>query len=89
MNAIHRYEVPVDDRPHRHILGGPIVHVAARKVDTVEFWAIHDDDGIQQQRAFQVVGDGQELPAGARHVGTAIAPGDRFVWHLVELEAEQ
>ena len=86
MSAIHRYEVPVDDRPHRHILGGPIVHVAAFHVDAVEFWAVYDVDGMQQQRAFQVVGTGHEIPSGARHVGTAIAPGGRLVWHLMELE---
>ena len=87
MIAVHRYEVPVDDRPHRHILGGPIVHVAGRFVDAVEFWAIHDDDGEQAQRTFQVVDTGEEIPAGATHVGSAIAPGGRFVWHLFELPA--
>ena len=87
MSAIHRYQVPVDDRPHRHILGGPILHVASRVTDSVEFWAIHDDDGMQQQRAFQVVQTAEEIPAGARHVGSAVAPGGRFTWHLFELES--
>ena len=86
MSAIHRYEVPVGG-PHRLILGGPILHVASRITDTVEFWAIHDDDGIQQQRAFQVVQTAEEIPDGARHVGSAIAPGGRLVWHLFELES--
>jgi hypothetical protein len=63
VKAIYRYEVPIDDRPHRHILGGEVIGVASRLVDVVEFWAIHDDDGIQQQRAFQVFGTGQEIPA--------------------------
>jgi hypothetical protein len=87
VKAIYRYEVPIDDRPHRHILGGEVIGVASRLVDVVEFWAIHDDDGIQQQRAFQVFGTGQEIPADAVHVGTTIAPGGRFVWHLFEVPA--
>lgn len=89
MSAIYRYEVPVDGREHRHILGGPVVAVGSRMVDVVEFWAIHDDDGMQQQRAFVVVGTGQEIPDGATHIGTAVAPGGLLVWHLFELSAAQ
>jgi hypothetical protein len=85
VSAIYRYEVPADGEPHRHILGGPVVHVASRSVDAVEFWAVYDVDGVQQQRAFQVVGTGHEIPASATYVGTAVAPGGWLVWHLFEM----
>jgi hypothetical protein len=82
--SIYRYEVPVDDKPHTLELSGEIVHVATRDSASVEVWAWHTG-GHTIERAFQVVGTGQPLPEGwTRHVGTAIAPGGRLVWHLLE-----
>lgn len=82
---IYRYEVPVDDQWHGHDLSGSVLHVGCRNPRVVEFWALHTG-GFTVRRLFQVVGTGQPLPAGSRHVGTAIAPGGRLVWHLVEAD---
>ena len=85
---ILRYEVPVDS--HWHVLDlprGPIVHVAARQSDTVEFWLLNQGDDIVLTRAFQVFATGQPIPpAAAEHRGTAITAGGLLVWHLMEHE---
>lgn len=82
--AIHRYEVPVDDRGHGIALRGRILHVGCRKPEVVEFWAFDDDGAEEDWPSFQVFGTGQPLPAGWRWVGTAVAPGGALVWHLCE-----
>jgi hypothetical protein len=85
---ILRYEVPVDDQWHVIDLPrGPILYVACRVADVVEFWALDAADGITLTRAFRVFGTGQPLPrAVGRHIGTAFAAGGRLVWHLMEHE---
>lgn len=80
---VRRYEVPVDDRPHALTLGGPILAVGCREPHVVEFWAMHDP-AVTWRRWFHVHGTGHELPDLAVYVGTAVAPGGRFVWHLFE-----
>jgi len=92
--AIHRYEVPVDDRGHGIALRGRILHVWCRSPEAVEFWAFDDDHTVENWHSFQVFGTGQPLPgllgvsgAGWRYVGTAITPGGALVWHLCEFVA--
>jgi len=88
--AIHRYEVPVDDRAHVIALRGSIVHVWCRDPEVVEFWAFDDASVPKDSRSFRVFGTGQPLPQGqlgARYVGTAITPGGALVWHLCEFNA--
>lgn len=87
MNAIYRYEVPVDDNVHTIPLTGQVLHVGCRKTDVVEFWALHTD-ASEEKRHFVVVGTGQPLvPLGrtAEYVGTAYAPSGGLVWHLLEV----
>lgn len=80
--AVHRYEVPVDDRAHAHTLTGKIVHVDSRTRGIVEFWAIHTDANPIERR-FRVYGTGHAVPAGLDWCGTAI--DGPFVWHLFEV----
>jgi hypothetical protein len=83
--SILRCSIPIDDQWHTLTLTGLIVHVATRGEDYVEIWFIEDPDGTPEVRAFRVVGTGHPLePALTRHVGTAITPSGRFVWHLME-----
>jgi len=82
---IFRYEVPVDDKWHDFELFGDPLAVGARRLDTVEFWALNAGPTLVQQRSFMVVGTGQELPDNyQRHWGTAIAGNGALVWHLLE-----
>jgi hypothetical protein len=85
---ILRYEVPVDSDWHvLDLPRGPIVHVAARMPDIVEFWLLDQGDGLVLTRAFQIFGTGQPIPpAAAEHRGTAITAGGSLVWHLMEHE---
>ena len=90
-----RWTVPVDDQPWR-IGTGPVVLVACRNDEriargeprSVEVWTdetLHDDwpevDTSGWRRA-QVYGTGQPVPAGAKHLGSALDAGGRLVWHL-------
>jgi hypothetical protein len=93
MRAVYRYEVPVDDQWHEITMGVgiPVLHVAARQIDVVEFWAEsrHSDSGWEWQtgpRWFRVFGTGQPLvesPMQHRGVTLAGAAG-QVVWHLYE-----
>lgn len=86
---MHRYTVPVDDRPHLLQLTGRILHVAKRDRSSVEVWA-YASAGPAVVRRVQVFGTGQQLPNDVtpeRHLGTAITPGGHLVWHLFEVPA--
>lgn len=83
-SAIHRFEVPVDGEWHTiRLTGGPIF-VACREIHVVEFWARSADPKFSVDRIFRVFGTGHAITNPARYVGTAIAPGGRLVWHLME-----
>lgn len=92
MTRIHVHAVPIDDATHSFPLPAfaQIVHVAPgfESVRTVEFWfsfAVRPTLNMPPcNRRFRVFGTGQEIPAGFRHVGTAVDTGLRLVWHLCE-----
>lgn len=82
MTRIYRYEVPVDDQWHVIPDCSPALHVACREPDTVEFWA-NPVPPSTHVRAFRVYGTGHDIDPNAMYVGTALAPGDVLVWHLM------
>jgi len=91
MTAVYRYEVPVDDTWHSITMHGkmstnPILHVASRSPDTVEFWAEYRNwAGFEETRWFRVYGTGHQLPDWPmQHSGTAFAADGQLVWHLYE-----
>jgi hypothetical protein len=84
MRKMFRYAVPVDDRPHVVKLAGSPVAVAAASLETVEFWAEHDDLATEAYRTFIVVGTGHRIPDGALWRGTCQRYGG-LVWHLYEV----
>lgn len=84
IRAIYRYVVDVDDQWHAHDLTGPVVHVATRHPDVVEFWAVHTEGAAVVERRFRVYGTGQPITEPSRHVGTVLAAGGALVWHLME-----
>lgn len=92
LNAvIHRFELPIDDRPHGIDLTGEILHTAARRPGHVDVWYQARPEGMEpMRRTFQIVGTGQPIPThlglylSGSHKGTAITPDDQFVWHVLE-----
>jgi hypothetical protein len=78
---ILRWEVPVDDKPHRVPSG--IAHVASRNPHVVEVWTTPTNT---PDVMVQVVGTGQPYPDGWTWLGTALAPGG-LVWHLMQVRA--
>jgi hypothetical protein len=91
-STIHRYEIPVDDHWHILTLTGDVIHVAARRPEVVELWAVAGQDPPDKHR-YRVFGTGQPLPQRVEttagdgpllHVGTALAAGGQLVWHLFE-----
>jgi hypothetical protein len=84
-STIYRYEVPVDDRWHGFDLAGLILHVAGRRLDVVEFWALHDPSAASVRYEFRVFGTGQPLAGGA-YVGTVVHSA--LVWHLFARQPE-
>ncbi|GIF08696.1 DUF7352 domain-containing protein [Actinoplanes siamensis] len=86
--TIYRSAIPVDDGQHVLDLTGPIVHVATRSEDYVEVWHIHNPGEPADARTFRVYGTGHPDVEGV-HVGTAVTPSGRLVWHLMELGGER
>jgi hypothetical protein len=84
--TIYRYEVPIDDRPHRVHLSNDPVSVAIVGHDYMEFWA-ENDGGRGRERTFQVYRTGHIVPDSARYVGTGQRTSLGLVFHLYELEA--
>lgn len=80
--TIYRYEVPVDDRWHTLELTGAVLHVASRRPELVEVWAIAGTM-TPRRMEFRVFGTGHPLPDDrGDYQGTALAAGGRLVWHL-------
>lgn len=84
MATVHRYEVPVDEQWHDLTLTGALLHVAARRPDVVDVWAVAAALPART-RSFRVFATGEELPGAGilAHRGTALAPAG-LVWHLFE-----
>lgn len=83
---VHRYEVPVDDEPHEHLLRGDILHVDCRERGIVEFWAEFDTGHKVYRRSFQVYGTGHQVPIDADYHGT-VKDGVHLIWHLYSFTA--
>ena len=90
MRTIWRYEVPIDDKPHKFTLRGePGVVVAAKGLYpnyAIEFWAEYDDSREPFDMWLEVYGTGHKIPDDALHWATAprMMPNG-FVFHLYEV----
>jgi hypothetical protein len=84
-SSVYRYEVPVDDRCHEFELSGPIVHVASRRPDVVEFWAYNNPGQPEESVTLRVFGTGHPIDVDGEisHVGSALV--GPLVWHLVKI----
>ncbi|MFF1444165.1 hypothetical protein [Streptomyces sp. NPDC058295] len=89
--VIHRYELPIDDRPHGIDLTGDILHAAVRQPGVVDVWYQPRPASMEpMRRSFQIVGTGHPIPThfGAFltgvHKATAITPDGQLVWHVLE-----
>jgi hypothetical protein len=87
--VIHRFELPIDDRPHGIDLTGEILHTAVRRPGAVDVWYQARPDGMEpMRRSFQIVGTGQPIPGHLgyyfTHKGTALSPDGQLVWHVLE-----
>ncbi len=83
-----RYEVPVDDQPHRIALTSAPRAVAfglAGMRAYVEFWAEHTDQAPEVTWTFQVYGTGHALPDDAEWVGTCPRDENGLVFHLYRI----
>lgn len=86
-----RWNVPVDDAWHE-IGGGSVLHVAVREDPAlVEVWTLErlkpnwPASDVTAKRAVRAFGTGHLLPPDlGRHLGTALCPTARLVWHVFE-----
>jgi hypothetical protein len=84
--TIFRQVISLNDRWNTIYLSGPIVHVATRHEDCVEIWFIDDPAAEARPRTLRVYGTGHAIDEPrAEHVGSAVTPSGRLVWHLMEL----
>jgi len=91
MRTIHRYELPITDRP---VINMPVTArvlpapswARTRPVSRIEIWAEVDTDELLAPRHFRIVGTGNQMPDDCgRFVGTVITHGGTYVWHVYEL----
>lgn len=81
-----RTQIFADDQWHTIDFRGPIVHVATRSESYVEVWFIDDSEMKPAPRTVRVFGTGHQLaPEAGEHIGSAITPSGRLVWHLFEM----
>ena len=83
MSRILRYEVPVDGKWHLLTGHSEPLHVECRNKDIVEFWAWELDGPDVTPTAYSVFGTGHPVNEPCSYVGTAVAPGGYYVWHLM------
>jgi hypothetical protein len=90
LRTIHRYVLPITDRPVINMPVDARVLFAppSERVDMgIEIWAEVSVDAAMAPRAFRVVGTGNPLPGDCeRFIGTVINDGGRFVWHVYEAQ---
>ena len=88
---VFRYVVPIDHGWHRHGLTGPVLAVAARRLDELDFWAVHTEDAPVTLCEFRVFATGALLPTVGqyRFHGTAVDHDGAYVWHLIGREVRR
>ena len=91
MKVIRRYEVPIYHGWVERELRGPVLHVASRDPETVEFWAVYDDTLVSHRRDFTVLNSEADIPRNSLYHGTVVwratvNHGDE-VWHLISRRA--
>lgn len=76
MRTVWKFGVTVDGKPHGVSMpeGAEIVHVAVEAVNEVVFWATVETEAAREQRAFRVVGTGQESGPFTAYRGTVVVP---------------
>lgn len=89
MRSVLRWQVSVDDQPHR-IGGGPVVLVdvapnQADRTQTVSVWTIDEQPTPATSRTVRVYSTGQPVRDDAVPVGSVVAPP--YVWHVFEVPA--
>lgn len=94
---MHRQRLIVGTPPWaiRMPQSSPVLHVEGARIGVgsaadcaVDFWYEHDDEVIEAERRFLVVGTGHEIPPRARYCGSTARDDDGLVWHLYELPSE-
>ena len=83
MERIYKYEL---DIRHEQIVdmpfGAEIIHVGEQK-GVLCLWAKVGIDGTNEERAIYIIGTGQMLKSGLKHIGSVVM-SNGFVWHIHE-----
>lgn len=87
--SIYKYQLPISDRPTKHMQKGSQVLHAAMQNGVLSVWARVDPSAEQTLRRFSIFGTGHVIPD--EHIGKFVSTVlDReFVWHVfVDPEAQ-
>lgn len=90
MKTIHRYELPITDRPSVRMPRGAQILTAPvsgrNRLGRVELWACVDTDTSMEVREFCIVGTGNPMPDDCgQFIGTVATNGGAYIWHLFEV----
>ena len=80
-----KWDVPVDDQPHR-IGGGDVIHVDSQRgrSDEIQVWTFENDQPVRA-RVVRVFGTGHTVPLDAKPLGSVVVGGGHLVWHVFEV----
>lgn len=81
--VVHKYEIPYGESYCGMPADAEIVAVGAI-AGKMYAWAIVDPDAANTARPIGYFATGELIPESAKYVGTALAGGGAFVWHVFE-----
>jgi hypothetical protein len=90
MKTIWKYSFPLGPLT-RQIPRGGVVLSFAMQFNIPCIWVLVDDGALMETRQFRIVGTGQPLPDpdNSKFIGTVLADGGNFVWHLFEIVKQE
>lgn len=85
MRAVWKFAVLGGTVPYVEPLpaGAKVLHLGQQR-GLPHIWVEVEETAAAEDRTFQVIGTGQEIPGGAVYIGTWQEPP--FVWHLYEVK---
>ena len=85
MMKIFKYQLPLIQIQTLNMPKGAIILHAETQHNVPCIWVKVDPDAAKEQRVFQFVGTGNEIPDKSVYIGTVLIDSGAYVFHIFEL----